>query len=63
MRLRKLYLTLGLPVISVDTKKKELVGNFKNRGRCWRRTPKDVLDHDFPSWAIGRAVPDSRLQG
>ena len=33
--LRKLYLTLGLPVISVDTKNKELVGDFKNPGLCW----------------------------
>lgn len=56
-RLRKLYLTLGLPVISVDTKKKELVGDFKNPGRCWRREDREVLDHDFPSWALGRAIP------
>lgn len=56
-RLRRLYITLGLPVISVDTKKKELVGNFKNPGRCWRRRDRDVLDHDFPSWASGRAIP------
>jgi Rhodopirellula transposase DDE domain len=56
-RLRRLYITLGLPVISVDTKKKELVGNFKNPGRAWRRHSRDVLDHDFPSWALGRAVP------
>ncbi len=57
MRLRRLYITRGLPVISVDTKKKELVGNFKNAGRCWRRRDRDVLDHDYPSWAIGRAIP------
>ena len=56
-RLRKLYQSLGLPVISVDTKKKEWVGDFKNPGRCWRRQDRDVLDHDFPSWAIGRAIP------
>lgn len=56
-RLRNLYLTLGWPVISVDTKKKELVGDFKNPGRCWRRQDRDVLDHDFPSWAVGRAIP------
>jgi Rhodopirellula transposase DDE domain len=56
-RLRKLYRTLGLPVISVDTKKKEWVGDFKNPGRCWRRRDREVLDHDFPSWAIGRAIP------
>jgi hypothetical protein len=57
VRLRKLYRTLGLPVISVDTKKKERVGDFKNPGRCWRRRDRAVLDHDFPSWAIGRAIP------
>jgi hypothetical protein len=56
-RLRRLYRTRGLPVISVDTKKKELVGNFKNPGRTWRRRSRDVLDHDFPSWARGRAIP------
>jgi hypothetical protein len=56
-RLRRLYLTRGLPVISVDTKKKEWVGNFKNPGRCWRRRDREVLDHDFPSWAVGRAIP------
>jgi hypothetical protein len=46
-----------LPVISVDTKKKEWVGNFKNAGRCWRRRHRVVFDHDFPSWALGRAIP------
>jgi Rhodopirellula transposase DDE domain len=56
-RLRRLYFTRGLPVISVDTKKKEWVGNFKNPGRCWRRQARAVLDHDFPSWAVGRAIP------
>ena len=56
-RLRRLYITLGLPAISVDTKKKEWVGNFKNAGRCWRRRDRDVLDHDFPSWASGQAIP------
>jgi Rhodopirellula transposase DDE domain len=56
-RMHRLYGARGWPVISVDTKKKELVGNFKNRGRTRRRQPRDVLDHDFPSWAIGRAIP------
>ena len=45
------------PTISIDCKKKELVGNFKNPGRTWRRDAQDVLDHDFPSWADGRAIP------
>ncbi|MDQ4076608.1 MAG: ISAzo13 family transposase [Chloroflexota bacterium] len=45
------------PVISVDTKKKELVGNFKHAGRSWSRTPHVVDVHDFPNDALGRAVP------
>ena len=57
IRMRKLYLGKGLPVISVDTKKKELVGNFKNAGRIWRRQARRVFDHDYPSWALGRAIP------
>jgi hypothetical protein len=36
-------------VISVDAKKKELIGPFKNSGCCWRRSSREVLDHDFPS--------------
>lgn len=47
----------GLPVISVDTKKKELVGNFKNPGQVWCQTPERVKVHDFRSEAVGRAVP------
>ena len=45
------------PVISVDTKKKELVGAFKNAGAKWDRAPELVRDHDFPSDAEGRAIP------
>jgi Rhodopirellula transposase DDE domain len=56
-RVRDLFLRRKWPVISVDTKKKEWVGEFKNPGRCWRRRSREVLDHDFPSWAIGRAIP------
>ncbi|MBV8606397.1 MAG: ISAzo13 family transposase [Singulisphaera sp.] len=55
-RVRRWYLTRGLPVISVDTQKKELVGNFKNPGRCWRREGRRVLDHDFRSWALGLGI-------
>lgn len=47
----------GYPVISVDTKKKELVGRFKNNGRVWSREPLLVQDHDFRSQAIGMAIP------
>jgi len=47
------------PVISVDTKKKELVGDFKNGGREWRPQgePEEVQVYDFLSQALGRAVP------
>jgi hypothetical protein len=56
-RLRRRFQKQGDPAISIDTKKKELVGLFKNPGRTWRRQPVDVLDHDFPSDARGRAIP------
>jgi len=49
----------GEPAISIDTKKKELVGEFKNAGREWRASGKlvKVSTHDFPSQAIGKAIP------
>jgi hypothetical protein len=49
----------GVPTISVDTKKKELVGNFKNGGREWqpKGQPEKVDVHDFPSDALGKAIP------
>jgi hypothetical protein len=47
------------PVISVDTKKKELIGDFKNNGREWQpqNTPEKALVHDFPQDAMGKAIP------
>jgi hypothetical protein len=45
------------PILSVDTKKKERVGDFKNPGQIWCKTPERVKVHDFPSEALGRAVP------
>ena len=45
------------PVISVDTKKKELVGNFKNNGQVWTKDAIEVLDHDFASYSVGKAIP------
>lgn len=55
----KEYLKAGDPVISVDTKKKELVGNDKNQGRTWlpKGTPIEVNMHDFPDQKLGKAVP------
>jgi hypothetical protein len=54
---RQEFLHDGLPVISVDSKKKELVGLFKNAGRVWSREPLPVNDHDFRSQAKGIAIP------
>ncbi len=47
------------PVVSVDTKKKELIGTFENGGNTWQKTgqPVPVLVHDFPSMAEGKAIP------
>ncbi len=49
----------GAPVISVDTKKKELVGEFKNEGREWEPEgqPQEVNVHDFPDAELGKAIP------
>jgi hypothetical protein len=54
-----LFLRRKQPVISVDTKKKELVGDFKNGGREWQpqATPEKVLVHDFPDDSTGKAIP------
>ena len=53
------FAAAGQPVVSVDAKKKELAGNFANGGREWARTGEapQVLDHDFPGWADGKAIP------
>jgi len=54
---RESFSTQGLPIISVDAKKKEQVGNFKNAGATWSREPVPVKDHDFRSEADGVAIP------
>jgi DNA-binding transcriptional ArsR family regulator len=53
------YSASGDPVISVDAKKKELVGNFKNPGREWQPVgePEEVSVYDFPDKAVGKAIP------
>lgn len=56
-KLKSRFLKAGYLVISIDTKKKELIGHFANRGQAWARQAKRVNAHDFPSDAIGRAVP------
>ena len=54
---RQEFTRQGLPIISVDTKKKEMVGPFKNAGQVWSREPIPVNDHDFRSLAKGMAIP------
>jgi len=56
-RKRRAFLKAKKPAISVDAKKKELIGNFKNPGRTWRREARSVLATDFPSDADGKAIP------
>ena len=51
------YAAQGLPVISVDTKSRELIGPFHQPGRRWSQEPIEVFDHDFPSDASGVAIP------
>jgi hypothetical protein len=55
----KEFLEKGAPVISVDTKKKENIGNFKNSGKEYRQkdNPREVLDHDFPIEDLGKIAP------
>ena len=56
-RMREHFARKQEPIISVDTKKKELIGNFKNPGRVWRNQSCDVADHDFPSYASAKIIP------
>jgi len=53
------FMTEGEPVISIDTKKKEMIGNFKNNGSEYSeaKTPQQVLDHDFPIKELGKVAP------
>jgi hypothetical protein len=55
----KTAVAAGCPVISIDAKKKENIGNFKNSGRTYRphKSPMEVLDHDFPLEELGKATP------
>lgn len=54
---RRVFLAAGLPVLSIDAKKKELVGNFKNTGRSWTKDPAAVNTYDFIADAQCRATP------
>ena len=54
---RKRFEDAGHPILSMDTKKKELIGNFRNPGRAWSRAPEDVNQHDFRSYASAITAP------
>jgi hypothetical protein len=51
------YLDAGNPVLSLDTKAKERLGQLYRKGRVWTQRPFQAFDHDFPSWATGVVIP------
>lgn len=55
--LKQYYLSRGWPVLSVDTKKKELLGEFDRAGAAWTNTRWQSWDHDFPSSSWGKVIP------
>lgn len=56
-RLKQQYLDSPNPIISMDTKKKELLGEFFRAGQSWSDGANAVFDHDFPSYADGKIIP------
>jgi hypothetical protein len=56
-QLKAEYLEDGQPVISIDTKKKEMLGNFYRDGKLYTREQLEVFDHDFPSYSEGKVIP------
>ena len=56
-KLKQEFLDAGLPVLSIDTKKKELLGTFYRDGQLYSRDEVRVYDHDFPSFAEGKVIP------
>ena len=61
-RLRQEYQAAGDPVISIDTKKKELLGNFHRDGQTYTEQTVETFDHDFPSAGAGQADPARHLR-
>lgn len=55
--LKAKYLADSQPVLSMDTQKKEMLGNFYRHGKLYARETIEVLDHDFPSYSDGKVVP------
>ena len=56
-RMRRRFAAQGWPTMSIDTKKKEMLGRFKNKGRSWESAPVPVNDHDFKRDSVGSAIP------
>jgi hypothetical protein len=56
-RLKGYYLARDWPVLSIDTKKKELLGQFERLGVAWTDGRLQAWDHDFPSWSWGKVIP------
>src|SRR3954466_8368124 len=56
-RLKEQYLNSGDPIVSIDTKKKELLGTFYRDGKVYTRQALLAYDHDFPSYAAGVVIP------
>jgi hypothetical protein len=55
--MKKKFTDMAQPVVSVDSKKKEMIGNFKNNGTTWTKEAEKVFNHDFRSMAVGIANP------
>ena len=55
--LQEVFLENGCPVFSIDTKNKELIGNFYRAGTYYGTEPQKVYDHDFPSFSEGKVIP------
>ncbi len=54
---RKQFTNMNFPVLSIDTKKKEMIGNFHRPGSCYSKSMRRVNDHDFASFSNGQIVP------
>lgn len=56
-KIKAKYIAAGNPVISIDTKKKELIGNFSRDGKTYTQITVETFDHDFPSISEGKLIP------
>lgn len=56
-RYRQQFTDMNFPILSIDTKKKEMIGNFYRAGSCWSHAMRRVNDHDFASFSQGQVIP------